>query len=599
MEPPPGGPPDEAPPQLVQTLPDSFATLPGFDDDVEFRFDEVISEGGSPSQGQGTGDLEKLVIVSPTTRFPKVRWRRNRIAVRPDEGWQPDRVYRVELLPGVTDLQRNRSDRGAVLTFSTGAPRPEATYEGTVVDWTSGRPAPLALVVATLLPDSLPYRGLADSSGHFSLGPLPAGEIILSGVLDENRNHLADPREAFDTVRVKGRRDSALELWAFVHDTAPPRIRSVTPVDSASATDRVHPVAGPEAASPACGRARVAAAGLDAGSRRRRSCPVRWTTAFTRRSRPRRTRRPRTPPRRIRSRHGCRRRPAPGRRSQRRAALEPLKGRPPLSDQLVLRPASPWRPGARYTVEIRGVRNVTGVTGDVVGTLVVPEPPSARHPRRARRLVGARPIRREGSRFLRSRRHRRRPRPRPRPTKPAPAKPAPSEARADDTPSERPAARAPVRRPAAARPGDSGAPRSGAKDRGCGRGPGIACRGAETSGRGARELGHRRARAPRRPRSTEPPAGAQRHRRRAPHQPRPRAAGAGGGRGDGSGRDRVQQPGVRPGQRHAREPRRPLPRVASRGHRRGGRPGREQRGGGAAARAVGARVGAGGRDLAG
>jgi hypothetical protein len=33
----------------------------------------------------------------------------------------------------------------------------------------------------------------------------------------------------------------------------------------------------------------------------------------------------------------------------------------------------PWRPGARYTVEIRGVRNVTGVTGDVVGTLVVPE----------------------------------------------------------------------------------------------------------------------------------------------------------------------------------------------------------------------------------
>ena len=235
MEPPPGGPPDEAPPQLVQTLPDSFVTLPGFDDDVEFRFDEVISEGGSPSQGQGTGDLEKLVIVSPTTRFPKVRWRRNRIAVRPDEGWQPDRVYRVELLPGVTDLQRNRSDRGAVLTFSTGAPRPEATYEGTVVDWTSGRPAPLALVVATLLPDSLPYRGLADSSGHFSLGPLPAGEFILSGVLDENRNHLADPREAFDTVRVKGRRDSALELWAFVHDTAPPRIRQVTPVDSAAA----------------------------------------------------------------------------------------------------------------------------------------------------------------------------------------------------------------------------------------------------------------------------------------------------------------------------------------------------------------------------
>jgi hypothetical protein len=39
----------------------------------------------------------------------------------------------------------------------------------------------------------------------------------------------------------------------------------------------------------------------------------------------------------------------------------------------VLRPAAPWRPGARYVVEIRGVRNVTGVAGDAVGTLVVPE----------------------------------------------------------------------------------------------------------------------------------------------------------------------------------------------------------------------------------
>ena len=375
MEPPPGGPPDEAPPQLVQTLPDSFATLPGFDDDVEFRFDEVISEGGSPNQGQGTGDLEKLVIVSPTTRFPKVRWRRNRIAVRPDEGWQPDRVYRVELLPGVTDLQRNRSGRGAVLTFSTGAPRPEATYEGTVVDWTSGRPAPLALVVATLLPDSLPYRGLADSSGHFSLGPLPAGEIILSGVLDENRNHLADPREAFDTVRVKGRRDSALELWAFVHDTAPPRVRSVTPVDSASATIEFTQSLDPKQ------RLQLGALRV---SLLPDSTPVRMTSLLPRAlddslhaKKPTATDTaaadttaadtiaPRVPG-------------APGARppSQRRAALEPLKGRPPLSDQLVLRPATPWRPGTRYTVEIRGVRNVTGVTGDVVGTLVIPERPA-------------------------------------------------------------------------------------------------------------------------------------------------------------------------------------------------------------------------------
>ena len=59
MEPPPGGPPDVAPPQLVKTFPDSFQVFQDFDSDVDFVFDEVISEGGSPNQGTGTGDLER------------------------------------------------------------------------------------------------------------------------------------------------------------------------------------------------------------------------------------------------------------------------------------------------------------------------------------------------------------------------------------------------------------------------------------------------------------------------------------------------------------------------------------------------------------
>jgi hypothetical protein len=54
--------------------------------------------------------------------------------------------------------------------------------------------------------------------------------------------------------------------------------------------------------------------------------------------------------------------------------LAQLTSRPALTNMLVLRPAAPFRPGTRYSVEIRGVRNVTGVTGDVVGTLVIPEP---------------------------------------------------------------------------------------------------------------------------------------------------------------------------------------------------------------------------------
>jgi hypothetical protein len=371
MEPPPGGPPDAVPPRLLGTSPDSFASLPDFDGEVEFLFDEVISEGGSPSTGTGTGDLERLVILSPTTEFPSVRWRRNRITVRPDEGWQRNRVYRVELLPGVTDLQQNRSDQGALLTFSTGAPRPTKTFRGTVVDWTTSRPAPAALVVALHLPDSLPYRGLADSSGKFSLGPLPAGQYVVSGVVDENRNHLADPREAFDSIRVAPGRDSILVLWTFVHDTTPPRIRAVTATDSTSATVDFSQSLDP--------RQRLQTSAVRV-SLLPDSTPVRITSLLPRRMDDSLHGKPTAEPdsavtdSAVTDTAAPRRPPLPGARPRaRQAAADTVPGRPPLSDQLVLRPAAPWRPGARYVVEIRGVRNVTGVAGDAVGTLVVPE----------------------------------------------------------------------------------------------------------------------------------------------------------------------------------------------------------------------------------
>ncbi|MDQ3224164.1 MAG: Ig-like domain-containing protein, partial [Gemmatimonadota bacterium] len=236
IEPPPGGPPDAAPPRLIAARPDSFARLTAFKGSAEFQFDEVVSEGGTPNRGEGTGGLERLVILSPSNRVPEVRWRRNRITVRPQEGWRPNRVYRVELLPGVTDLRNNRTEQGTVLTFSTGAARPQTTLEGRVVDWSTSRPVPGALVIASLLPDSLPYRGVADSSGRFSLGPLPQGDYIVNGVLDQNTDHRQDSREAYGTARVARGKSSVGELWAFVHDTSAPRIQTVTVEDSVKAT---------------------------------------------------------------------------------------------------------------------------------------------------------------------------------------------------------------------------------------------------------------------------------------------------------------------------------------------------------------------------
>lgn len=233
IEPPPGGPPDKLPPSLIATRPDSLTSLAGFDGAVEFTFDEVISEGGQPSMGLGTSDLEKLILLSPSENVPRVSWKRNVIAVEPKEGWKPNRVYRIELLPGITDLQRNRLDSGAVVTFTTGAPLPTVTLSGRVVDWPAGRLARSALIEAVLAPDSLRYRAFTDSSGDYSFGPLPPGEYVVYGVIDQARNLRRDIRDHFDSTRIQA--DSSLAvavLWAVPHDTIGPRLQTVSTMDS-------------------------------------------------------------------------------------------------------------------------------------------------------------------------------------------------------------------------------------------------------------------------------------------------------------------------------------------------------------------------------
>ena len=374
IEPPPGGPPDRAPPRLTATRPDSFARLTAFKGVAEFQFDEVVSEGGSPNRGEGTGGLERLVILSPSKRVPEVRWRRNRITVRPQEGWRPNRVYRVELLPGVTDLRNNRTEEGAVLTFSTGAARPQTTLEGQVVDWSTGRPAPGALVVASLLPDSLPYRGVADSSGRFSLGPLPQGDYMVSGVLDQNTDHQQDPREAYATARIARGKSAVGELWGFVHDTIAPRIQTVTVDDSVKATVTFSQKLDPrQRLSPRDVALRLLPDSTPVAVSSILPQPVDDSIHGTRPSAEDSTAVEDSLAGIDTSRAG--RRVAPGRRG--RVAEGPLPSRPPLYDRLVLRVPRPWAPGSRMALEVRGVKNVTGVSGNAVGVVAVPEKPKA------------------------------------------------------------------------------------------------------------------------------------------------------------------------------------------------------------------------------
>lgn len=232
---PPGGPPDKVPPKLLSTVPESIGVYPGWKQDVVFRFDEFVSEGNSPNYGLGTGDLEKLILLSPSSKVPVINWHRDHITVHPREGWKPNRVYRIELLPGIQDLRRNRLDTTAVLTFSTGGPLPTDTLRGLVIDWVQGKVAMGALVEMILQPDSLVYRTLTDSGGRFRVGPLPRGEYLVYGAIDQNHDQRRSRRENYDSALV-GAAAPVPALWLIPRDTLGPRISQVSQNDSVSAT---------------------------------------------------------------------------------------------------------------------------------------------------------------------------------------------------------------------------------------------------------------------------------------------------------------------------------------------------------------------------
>lgn len=224
----PGGPPDAEAPNVVGFNPDSGA--------VNFRgravvvqFDETVSD-----RGTGASALEALVLISPRDGEPRVSWSRNRIAVRPRDGFLPNTAYRITVGPGIADLRGNRSELAQTVVFSTGPTIPEGGVAGIVFDWPGQAFARTAWVEALRVADSAVFVAAADTSGEFLVAPLGAGTYVVRGYVDQNRNRVLDRSEAWDSVRVTITDSGVggLELLLAPRDTMPATLRTVSVMDS-------------------------------------------------------------------------------------------------------------------------------------------------------------------------------------------------------------------------------------------------------------------------------------------------------------------------------------------------------------------------------
>ena len=224
--PPPGGPEDKAPPQLVRVAPDTNAVNVG-SKYASFYFDETIND-----RGTGVQAIDSHFLVSPSDGAPRVEWHRSRIDVSPRHGFRANTAYTVTLLPGLSDLRSNAMKTGATVVFSTGPVIPIHRIKGIVFDWITERPAANAYIEA-VSPDSVVYLAQADSVGQFTVGPMNPGVYLVRGIIDANTNRALDRNEAFDSVRVTVPQSSLfVEVLAAPRDTLPVRLLTVSHADS-------------------------------------------------------------------------------------------------------------------------------------------------------------------------------------------------------------------------------------------------------------------------------------------------------------------------------------------------------------------------------
>jgi len=213
---------------VVRTEPESFTTITDPDARVRFFFDERISEQ------IGDGGLESAVTVSPRTGDVRVSRSGDAISVQLEGGFRPGLVYRVTLLPVVTDLFGNRTTQPFEVVFSTGGdPDVTATLAGEVWDRLSGQGVNGAVVQAVGR-DSLVNIAQADRQGVFAFRYLPPGDFVVTAFQDNDRDRTPGARESNGSVStslVAG--DTAVvEIPILAPDTTPAVLGAARALDS-------------------------------------------------------------------------------------------------------------------------------------------------------------------------------------------------------------------------------------------------------------------------------------------------------------------------------------------------------------------------------
>ena len=239
---PSGGPVDRTGPQVVETVPDTFAVVEAFDDAILITFDERISERSS------TGSLEGSVQISPESGEIQVRHGARDLEIKMQGGFKSDFVYRVTVLPVIRDLFQNVMADPFEFVFSTGAEMTPNALAGTIIDRLTETAVEGARVTARIddpgdpggaYKDGVPtHVAITDTGGVYAFRYMPSGQYRLAAFVDQNRNNEADDFEQIGTsLQSMGESDTVFaDLSLLRPDTSAAVLAGVGVIDSVTLT---------------------------------------------------------------------------------------------------------------------------------------------------------------------------------------------------------------------------------------------------------------------------------------------------------------------------------------------------------------------------
>lgn len=229
--PPPGGPPDKTPPEIVATTPAS-RTLDFHGESIVLEFSEYVDRNRAQDN----------IFISPPLKT-EYNWSGRELEIEFVEELQPQTTYAVTVGTEYADRSGNKPASSYTLIFSTGDRLDSGLIQGKVE---SSDPAgafvflyPLTgLQADTLNPATTKpkYRTQIGANGTFEFQALPAGSYRLLAVKDEFRNELFDPGiDAFgttteDILLPEGAATTVAFRLGPAIDNTPPQLYSVTAV---------------------------------------------------------------------------------------------------------------------------------------------------------------------------------------------------------------------------------------------------------------------------------------------------------------------------------------------------------------------------------